>query len=96
MTWNWGAEEVVSDFAPSEDVLDFGALPAGGVTLSEVDGDLLIEVVGNGGHTYVIENVQAEDLTLANLAAASWNDAVLEGNDGVIEQLAILGNDHIA
>ncbi len=96
MTWNWGAQEVVSDFSPSEDVLDFGALPAGGVALSEVDGDLHIEVVGNGGHTYVIENVQAEDLTLENLAAASWNDAVLDGDNGVIEQLEILGNDHIA
>ena len=96
MTWNWGAQEVVSDFSPSEDVLDFGTLPAGGVTLSETDGDLYIEVNGNGGHTYVIENVQAEDLTLENLAAAGWNDAVLDGNDGVIEQLAVLGNDHIA
>ncbi len=96
MTWAWGAQEVVSDFSPSEDVLDFGGLPAGGVALSEVDGDLHIEVLGNGGHTYVIENVQAEDLSLENLAAASWNDAVLDGSDGVIEQLAILGNDHIA
>jgi len=96
VTWNWAAKEVVSDFAPSEDVLDFGSLPAGGVAISESNGDLLIEVVGNGGHTYVIENVQAEDLTLANLSAAHWNDAVLEGPDGVIAQLQNLGNDDIA
>jgi hypothetical protein len=96
VTWNWAAKEVVSDFAPSEDVLDFGSLPAGGIAISESNGDLLIEVVGNGGHTYVIENVQAEDLTLANLSAAHWNEAVLEGPDGVIAQLQSLGNDDIA
>jgi len=96
LTWNWGAQEVVSNFSPSEDVLDFGTLSAGSVDLSEVDGDLHIEVLGNGGHTYVIENVQAEDLMLANLAAADWNEAVLEDPNGVIEQLGILGNDHIA
>jgi hypothetical protein len=96
LTWNWAATEVVSDFAPLEDVLDFGSLPAGGVAISESNGDLLIEVVGNGGHAYVIENVQAEDLTLANLSAAHWNDAILEGPDGVIAQLQNLGNDDIA
>lgn len=57
---------------------------------------MLIEVVGNGGHTYVIENVQAEDLTLANLSAPHWNDAVLEGQEGVIAQLIELGNDDLA
>ena len=96
VTWNWGAQEVVSGFSPSEDVLDFGALSANGVAISEADGDLHIEVVGNGGHTYVIENVQAEDLTLANLAAPSWNDAVLDEPGGVVDQLIALGYDDIA
>jgi hypothetical protein len=96
VTWNWGAEEIVSGFSPSEDVLDFGALSAKGVAISEADGDLHIEVVGNGGHTYVIENVQAEDLTLANLAAPSWNDAVLDEPGGVVDQLIALGYDDIA
>lgn len=95
MTWNWGAVEVVSGFAPSEDVLDFGSLSASGVGLSEAGADLHIEVLGNGGHTYVIEDVRAEDLTLENLAAASWNDAVLDDPGGVIDQLQSLGNDHI-
>jgi len=94
MTWNWGVQEVISEFSPSEDILDFGGLPS--VAISEVDGDLHIEVVGNGGHTYVIESVQAEDLALENLAAASWNDAVLHDQNGVVDQLANLGNDHIA
>jgi len=96
VTWNWGAQEVVSGFSPSEDVLDFGALSAKGVHISEANGDLLIEVVGNGGHTYVIENVQAEDLTLANLSAPSWNDGVLDDHGGVVDQLIALGYDDIA
>ncbi|WP_346908037.1 hypothetical protein [uncultured Roseibium sp.] len=96
MTWNWGAEEVISDFNPSEDVLDFGSLSSRHVEISEVDGDLHIEVLGNGGHTYIIEDVQAEDLSLENLAAASWNDGVLNDQDGVIDQLEVLGNDEIA
>ena len=96
VTWNWGAQEVVSGFSPSEDVLDFGSLSANGVAISEADGDLLIEVVGNGGHTYVIENVQAENLTLANLAAPDWNDGVLDEPGGVVDQLIALGYDDIA
>jgi hypothetical protein len=96
VTWNWGAQEIVSGFSPSEDVLDFGALSAKGVQISEANGDLLIEVVGNGGHTYVIENVQAEDLTLANLSAPSWNDGVLDDHGGVVDQLIALGYDDIA
>ena len=50
-------------------------------------------MVGNGGHTYVIENVQAEDLTVANLSAPTWNDDVL---NGVVTQLTALGYDEIA
>jgi hypothetical protein len=96
VTWNWGAEEIVSDFAVSEDVLDFGALSANGVAISESGGDLHIEVVGNGGHSYVIENVQAEDLSAANLSAPNWNDDVLHGSNGVVAQLAALGYDEIA
>jgi uncharacterized protein YuzE len=96
LTWNWGAEEVISDFSPSEDVLDFGSLSSNLVDISEVDGDLQIEILGNGGHTYIIEDVQAEDLSLENLAAASWNGGVLNDQDGVIDQLEVLGNDEIA
>ncbi|MEO4041879.1 hypothetical protein AAFN47_09775 [Hoeflea sp. CAU 1731] len=93
ITWNWAATEVISDFDISEDVLDFGSLPAALVSITESDEDLMIEVIGNGGHTYVLENIQAEDLSLANLEAPDWNENVLEQ---VVDQLEALGNDNIA
>ncbi|WP_421723385.1 hypothetical protein [Bauldia sp.] len=90
LTWNWAKTETIADFAASEDVLDFGALPANTVAISEVDGDLLIEVLNNGGHVYVVEDVQAEDLTAANLSAPDWN-SVLTASGGVYDQLTALG-----
>ncbi len=93
ITWNWAATEVISDFDISEDVLDFGSLPAALVSITESDEDLVIEVLGNGGHTYVLENIQAEDLSLANLESPDWNESVL---DQVVDQLEALGNDNLA
>lgn len=93
ITWNWAATEVISDFDISEDVLDFGSLPAALVSITESDEDLIIEVLGNGGHTYVLESIQAEDLSLANLEAPDWNENVL---DQVVDQLEALGNENIA
>ena len=91
LTWNWSATETISDFAPAEDVLDLGSLSANLVSVSEVNGDLVFEVLNNGGHVYVLEGVQAEDLTAANFTAPSWN-GVLEDPNGVFNQLAALGN----
>jgi len=92
--WNWGARDVISDFAPVEDILDFGALPAALISISEVDNDLVFEVLNNGGHAYVLEGVQAEDLSAANFTAADWN-TVLESPNGVFDQLVMLGNQDI-
>ncbi|MBG6202113.1 hypothetical protein IWQ48_003256 [Labrenzia sp. EL_13] len=96
VTWDWGAEEIISDFAPSEDLIDFGAMAANGIDISEVDGNLHIEVLENGGHKYVLENTQAEDLTISNLSAPHWNHDVLHSSDGVIEKLSLLGNDDLS
>jgi len=96
VTWDWGAEEIISDFAPSEDLIDFGAMATNGIDISEVDGNLHIEVLENGGHKYILEDIQAEDLTIANLSAPHWNHDVLHGSDGVIEKLAVLGNDDLS
>lgn len=91
LTWNWSAIEVISDFDASEDILDVGSLPARQISVSEVDNNLLLEVLDNGGHTYVIENVQAEDLTADNFIAPSWNYGALEDEDGIYNQLIGLG-----
>lgn len=90
VTWSWGAREVVSGFDTAADVIDFGHLGAGQVAIGESAGDLVIEVLGNGGHTYTLTGVQAEDLGAGNLAAADWNP-VLDAPGGVVEQLARLG-----
>lgn len=94
LTWNWAKTEVISGFAASEDVLDFGSLSAGIVSVSELDGDLLFEVLGNGGHVYIVEDVQAEDLTAANLTAPNWS-GVLTDSNGVFAQLTALGADDL-
>ena len=94
ITWNWGQEETISNFAPAEDILDFGAMSAGSVSISEAGGNLVIEVLNNGGHTYVLEGVQAEDLKADNFTSAEWN-RVLEDPSGVFDQLAALGNNDI-
>lgn len=93
-TWDWGVAEVISDFAPVEDVFDFGALPADLISISEVGGGLVVEILNNGGHAYIVEGVQAEELSAANFTAPDWND-VLHAPNGVFEQLAALGNQDI-
>ena len=92
ITWNWAAQEVVSDFDPDSDVFDFGHMTAGQIDISERGDDLVIEVVNNGGHSYILKDVQAEDLNADNLEAAPYND-VLEAEGGVVDQLTSLGFD---
>ncbi len=95
VTWNWGALEVVSDFDPEEDYFDFGALAAQDILITEQGADLVIAVLNNGGHSYTVEDLQAEDLARANLQAASWN-GVIDAPGGVVEQLTDLGYDDLA
>ena len=92
ITWNWGVEEVITNFDPASDVLNFGYVAPSQIGIAEQGDDLVIEVLDNGGHRYVLENVQAEDLSAANLAAGNHSDA-LDGHGGVIDQLTALGYD---
>ena len=62
VTWNWGVEEVIGNFDPANDVLEFGSVSTAQIGITEVGDDLIIEVLNNGGHRYVLEHVQAEDL----------------------------------
>jgi len=91
ITWDWGALVNVAGFNPLEDVLDFGSLGEGDLQISEDGGDLIVSVLNNGGHAYRIEGVQADDLSLENLEAASWN-GVVSVTGGIADQLAGLGN----
>ena len=92
--WNWAATEVISGFAATEDVLDFGTLPADLVKVTESNGNLVFEILDNGGHTYVVEGIQAEDLTAANLSAPNWS-SVLTEHGGIYDQLVALGADDL-
>jgi len=92
LTWNWGVVETIKGFDPDNDVLDFGNLSPSWIGISEEDGALVIEILNNGGHKYVLEDIQAEDLSSANLTAASYNN-VVDANGGVIDQLTLLGYD---
>lgn len=85
VTWNWGAQLVYDDFDPKTDVLEFDKnIASKHITFEEVDNDLLITVLNNGGHTLVLENVQAEQLSLDNL---------VNQDDGMVQQLHSLGMD---
>ena len=84
------AVQTVAGFDASEDLIDFNALGASDVAVSEVDGDLVFEVLGNGGHTLTLNGVQAEDLTSANLTAESWN-TITEPGSALILELEALG-----
>lgn len=90
MTYSWGQMVTVDDFDPSEDRLDFGGLPGADVLIEEVGPDLRITVKNNGGRAYLLRDVQAEDLSLANLTAAHWNPVVTQ-TGGIADQLRALG-----
>lgn len=90
VTWNWAAQDIITGFDPDQDRIDFGSMAGDQIMISEQGDDLVIEVVDNGGHSYRLEDVQAEDLTLQNLAAADYN-SILTDQNGVIDQLTPLG-----
>lgn len=92
VTWNWGAQEVISDFDAATDSFDFGALNADLLQVSEEGDDLRIDVLTNGGHSYTVLGLQAEDLSSDNLTAQSGSSLLLESST-FITQLSELGFD---
>ncbi|MEP3083550.1 MAG: hypothetical protein ABJO75_07325 [Sedimentitalea sp.] len=95
VTWNWAHQFELLGFDPSQDQFDFNSLSSDNLSVAEVDGDLIFEVVKNGGNKITVRDVQAEDLTLANLKADEWNP-ILESDSIMIETLASLGFDPFA
>lgn len=91
--WDWGAKPTIAGFDPATDAIDFGQLQAGQFRISEDAGDLLIEVLDNGGHVYRFDGIQAEDLTRANVDAAAFN-GVIDADGGVADQLVALRGDY--
>lgn len=92
VTWNWGQKVEVVGFDPSQDLFDFHSLGGDNLTVSESDGDLIFEIVNNGGQSITIRDIEAEDLALASLTSDAWNP-VLDPGSLFIESLANLGFD---
>ena len=90
LDWSWGETREVVGFDPSEDVIDFGSFSADQLSVTEVDGSLVIEVLGNGGDFDVIKGLQAEDLTLESFQAPSWS-SILDQNSELMANLGELG-----
>ena len=90
LEWNWAATEVIDGFDPENDILDFGQMSADHLRITEEDGDLVIKVLNNGGQSYRLKDVQAEDMRSENLEAAP-NNNVIARPGGVMEQLVDLG-----
>jgi hypothetical protein len=73
LTWNWGVQTSYLNFDPGQDTINFNSFAGDKLAVSEVNGDLLIEVLGQNGNITVLQNIQAEDLRQANLTTAGWN-----------------------
>ncbi len=88
--WSYGSTTTVTGFDTAEDVLDFGSFNDSQLAVSEQDGNLVFEVLGNGGDFTVIQGVQAEDLSAANLTAPDWN-TILDDNSTLMLSMIDLG-----
>ena len=89
LTWNWGAQETIVGFDPASDQIDFGYLCPDNFDIEEsASGAIVIEIVGNGGQTYLFEGVGAEDILPSALDAAEWNGAALNAAQDDLAALA--------
>lgn len=92
ITWDWGVQAVISDFDTGTDSFDFGALTAAQLDVREEGDTLVIDVLENGGHSYTVEGLQAEDLSGTNLVADA-NSSLLDENSVFLTALCDLGYD---
>lgn len=90
--WSFGTTTTITGFQPGEDTFEFGSLGDADVSVTEADGDLLIEVLGNGGDFVVFEGIQAEDLSRNDLSAPDWS-SILDEDSAVVQALTDLGMD---
>lgn len=93
--WNWGAQTRIEGFNPLDDSFDFNALTADQIAVREADGNLEIEVLGNGGNVTTVLGVQAEDLNIQNFSADAYNN-LLDDDGAFISSFVELGFDSIA
>lgn len=88
LTWSWASQETIVGFDPESDRIDLGNLGADHFAIGETSaGDLLIEILGNGGQSYRFAGVGAEDIEPETLSAPDWNGAAIAA---ALEDLALL------
>lgn len=80
VTWDWGAAVTVDGFDFTEDTIDLTGLSATDLQVTEANGALIFDVLNNGGHRITLTDLQAEDLTRANLTAETWNGITDDGS----------------
>lgn len=95
LAWSYGTTTTITGFDVTEDTIDFGSFAANQIAASEVNGDLVFEVLGNGGDFLVVQGVQAADLTAHNLTAPDWS-TILDPSSALILQLNALGYDALS
>ena len=71
LTWSWNQQTVV-EFDPQTDRIKFGWFGPDHFTVTEVNGSMVIEVVGNQ-QTYTLKDVSLSDLSMANIDALDGN-----------------------
>ncbi|MFG1462792.1 glycosyl hydrolase family 18 protein [Xanthobacter sp. DSM 24535] len=76
ITWNWGKQDLITDFSPLTDTLDFGTMQAGAFSISEVDGSTVIDITDNK-HSYILLDVTLDELNLNNVAG-QYHSALVE------------------
>ncbi|MEM8552002.1 MAG: hypothetical protein AAGF45_06440 [Pseudomonadota bacterium] len=88
ITWNWANSALIDDFDPERDIIDFGNVGPSQLGLSVAsDGDVVIEVLNNGGQSYRFDGVRAEDLQRDNFDAADWNQGAITAALSDLESL---------
>ncbi|MEM6846477.1 MAG: 1,4-beta-glucanase [Pseudomonadota bacterium] len=88
INWAWGKQDVIVGFDPSEDRINFGNVGASQFTISEAsDGDLIIEVLNNGGRSFRFDGLSGSDLGPDALTAADWNSGAI---GAALDDLAML------
>ncbi|MBB4583537.1 hypothetical protein GGE45_005911 [Rhizobium aethiopicum] len=92
LAYAWGSFQTVDGFDPTEDRIDFGSLPGADLLIEDTGEGLKVTVKNNGGAGYLLKDIHAADLSIANnVAAALWNPVITEAG-GVADQLRGLGS----
>ncbi|GAB5377743.1 MAG: hypothetical protein AcusKO_42050 [Acuticoccus sp.] len=85
--WHWAERAFITDFDPSEDTINLGTMGSENFQITAADdGDLVLEVLQNGGQVYRIDGLEAEQ-AIDVFEAPDWNEAALAAAAEDLESL---------